>query len=425
MNGFTEQLNPGNSRRRKGLRILAAASVSLTAACGAAATPQSSHSTGPVNIGVVAGFTGGYVSFSDDLLDGVKVAGTLIDQAGGIFGQKINVIPVNDALDPTDTLPAVQKMLATDNISLCACFAALDYEAGLPVVNNAKMVSVSYIGPDYGNEVMPYHWNMNPADDQEGLALAYYAKEKGYKRIALLFDTSVGAQSFVPSIRGAAAKLGLDVVANVTIPENVASYQTGISQLLSAHPQAVLSQVEPAQAGAFFQQWASAGATSIPMIATDQSEDQEWLKAAGSAELPYLTTIAGVQRTSSPFYSEFVKTWSQVVSQPFSYVGGFMYDGTIMAALAMVAAHSTDPTVYNKYITAITQPGPGKTTVYSFADGVKLLKEGKQIKYSGITGPLIFNQYHRPTGDYGAFTDTIGGNPTQIATISANSLVGL
>ena len=410
------------NRMRGTIALLVTMGLAIVSACGGSST---STKNSPVNIGVIAGFTGSYVSFSDELLNGVQVAAYLINQSGGINGGKVNVIPVNDGLDPVDAVPAVQKMLATDNVQLEAGLAALDYTAGLPILNKAKMVSVSYIGPDYGPQVMPYHWNMNPSDSQLGLAMADYANIKGYKRIAVVFDTSLGAQSIVPSVKEAAQKLGLQIVASPVIPENVTSYQTAISQVVSSNPDAVLLQVEPAQAGAFFQQWQSQGAGQLPVIGTDVTLDQSWLKAIGPQEASHVTSIEGVQRTSSPFYTSFVNTWATVVQHPFSYVGSFLYDGTIMAALAMVDAKSTDPTVYYKYIDDVTLPGTDKTTIYSYADGVRLLKAGVKIKYSGITGPLVFNQYHRPTGDYGAYTGAIGSDPVQVAIIKADDLVGL
>jgi ABC-type branched-subunit amino acid transport system substrate-binding protein len=401
--------------------VLALVVVFLTTATAASAHPDG----GRINVGVIAGFTGSYVGFSDEMLNGVQVAAYEINKAGGVMGKKIHVSPVNDGLDPVDTVPAVQKMLAVNHISLEAGLAALDYTAGLPLLNKAKMVSVSYIGPDYGPTVMPYHWNMDPSDSELGLAMAYYAHQKGYKNIALVFDTSLGAQSIVPSVKFAAAKLHLKIVASPTIPENVTSYQSAITEVVNAHPDAVLMQVEPAQAGAFFQQWQSLGADSFPLVGTDATLDPEFLQAAGSNVISHLVSVEGINDTSSPFYKSFVAAWSKVVKQQFSYVGSYLYDGVVMAALAMVEAKSTNPQVYYKYISHISQPGRGKTTVYSYAQGLKLLKAGKKIKYSGITGPLIFNKYHRPTGDYGVYVGAVSGNPTQVGAIKGKALVGL
>jgi FMN-dependent NADH-azoreductase len=77
-----------------------------------------------------------------------------------------------------------------------------------------------------------------------------------------------------------------------------------------------------------------------------------------------------------------------------SSFGQYDWDGVIVAALAAVAAHSVSPTVFNKYIAQVANPGPGKTVVYSFTQGEKLLKEGKHIQYVGASGTFHFDKYH-------------------------------
>lgn len=400
----------------------------LIAGCGSSAAKTTTGPKGPVNIGVISGFTGSAVSYADEQLAGVQVAQHFIDQNGGILGAKVNVIPVDDGLDPVDAVTATDKMLATDNVSMEAGLAALDYINALPILNRDKMVSFSYIGPSIGaTERSPYHFNMNPLDSELGAAMAYYAKSQGYTRIALVFDTSSGAQSIVPALKVAAQRLHLDIVADPTVPQTALSYETAINQVVAAKPDAVLMQVEPAQAGAFFQQWKSLGAESLPIIGTDFTLDSEWLKAVGQAEVSahVLAIEAGAPTPPSPFYNTVAAAWQSVTGHPISYVGESLYDGVTLGALAMVEAKSTNPQVYDKYIRKVSQPGKGKTTVYSFAEGVKLLKEGKQIKYSGITGPLVFNSHNRPTGSYGVFRGQVGGNPTEVGTIAASKLIGL
>lgn len=403
-----------------------ACAVALASCGGSPASGNGGTAHSKVNVGVVAGFTGTNVAFSDEELNGVQTAASLINKAGGVLGGKVNVIPVDDSLDPVDAVTAVTKMLATDNVSMEVGLAALDYINALPILNRAHMVSFSYIGPSLGKVVMPYHWNTNPSDSELGTAMAYYAAHKGYKRIALVFDSSSGAQSVVPSVKAAAHQLHLQVVADPTVPETATSYETAISQVVDAHPQAVLMQVEPGQAGAFFQQWKSLGAGSLPIVATDFTLDQEWLKAVGASELTHVVALeAAAPSPPSPYYGTVAKAWKAATGSPISYVGEFLYDGTVLGALAMVDAKSTNPKVYYKDVAAVSSPAKGHTVVYSFAQGAKLLKEGRKIKYVGITGPLTFNKYHRPTGSYGVFRGVIGGNPKQLSVISAKSLVGL
>jgi hypothetical protein len=77
-----------------------------------------------------------------------------------------------------------------------------------------------------------------------------------------------------------------------------------------------------------------------------------------------------------------------------SSFGEYDWDGIMLAALAAVAAHSVSPPVFDKYIAQVADPGPAKTVVYSFTQGEKLLKEGKQIQYVGASGTFHFNNSH-------------------------------
>ena len=98
-----------------------------------------------------------------------------------------------------------------------------------------------------------------------------------------------------------------------------------------------------------------------------------------------------------------------------------------LAALAMEAAHSSDPTVYVNYVTQVTDLGSGKTTCYTYADCSKLLKAGTKIKYEGLASALVFNKYHRVTADFGVYIPptTNSGQPTYVATIKGTDLVPL
>jgi len=71
---------------------------------------------------------------------------------------------------------------------------------------------------------------------------------------------------------------------------------------------------------------------------------------------------------------------SQWSTDPYSMTD---YDAVNVMALAMLAAKSTSPAVFNKDIMTVTAPGSGKTVVTSFAAGKAALAAGKQIQYVG------------------------------------------
>ena len=86
------------------------------------------------------------------------------------------------------------------------------------------------------------------------------------------------------------------------------------------------------------------------------------------------------------------------------------YDGVVMYALAMNAAHSTDPHVFNSSILGVTTAMNGAVVVNSYADGLRALKAGKHIQYLGATGPIVFDQHHNSPGEFDVVKYT---SPTQ------------
>lgn len=80
----------------------------------------------------------------------------------------------------------------------------------------------------------------------------------------------------------------------------------------------------------------------------------------------------------------------------FSY-GPESYDATILLALAAYAANSTDGAEIAKYLRQVSGGSGDGEKVTTFADGVKLLSEGKQIDYDGASGPVTFDEHGDPT----------------------------
>ncbi len=91
----------------------------------------------------------------------------------------------------------------------------------------------------------------------------------------------------------------------------------------------------------------------------------------------------------------------------------------------MTAAHSTDPTTYRPYVLDVTKVAPDHQACYEYATCVALLQSGKKIKFVGLGSPFIFNQYHRTSGDFGAYSLSATSPAQLVEQIPASSLAGL
>jgi ABC-type branched-subunit amino acid transport system substrate-binding protein len=402
-------------RSSAGLGLLLAMVV---AGCGGSSP---STPTGPVNIGITFPFTGPYLQLGGYFSNGAGVAAKAINDNGGVMGRQMKIIDVNTGGDPVDAVPAVRQMLAVDNVSAVVGLSALDFQDALPILNQNKMVSFTHIGsPSIDHLTMPYSFSTVASDAAVGAAMVLYANQQGYRNVAIVLDAATGSQSLLPGMKYAMTKLGgMTVVASPALPEAAVSYGAEINQVINAHPDAILLQLYPASAGTFFQELKKIGGTNIPVITSDFDTSPEFVKAVGGqayVDAHIISVLAG-SSAISPAYTAYAPVYKQLYGVDPPYLSVYAFDGTTAAALAMVDAKSTDPKVYYKYILDVTTPGNGATVVYNFADGAKLLNQGKKIKFYGAGSPLVFNQYHRVGGAFEAVRGSEGGSPTHISDI--------
>lgn len=393
----------------------------------ASSTTSSAPKGSSINVGVIGPFTGTSAWAGNEFLDGAKTAADLINQAGGINGHPVKLVDVNTGGDPVDAVPAVRKMLATDNVSLALGLSIVDYQNALPILNQAKMVSFTHIGtPALDHKLMPYSFRSQPSDAVVGTAMAWYAHDKHYQKIAVVLGAGQGAQTLQQPILAAAKKLGLTVTVNITLPVSAGSYQAEIEKILKSKPDAILYQQDTQDAGTFSTELQQLGGGNIPIVGSDVTATAAWVKAVGVKEAAKeVVSIVPSSGTNGPGSKLFLSTFNKLFHTAPRTLSPNMYDSLNVAALAMVAANSTKPTVYVKEIPKVTTPGSGHTEVYSYAQGVKLLKEGKSIKYYGVSGPMTYNQYHDVSGPFQAVKTDTKGKYTVLLNIPATKLTPL
>ena len=325
------------------------------------------------------------------MMAGCLAAATAVNAAGGVLGNKVACSSVDTRGDPADAVTAAAKMLAATSHILGVLGPSSDEaDATAPLINAAKVTMFADTGEaSFDQTKLQYFWRMTPADDVLGYAMALYAKRKGYLRAAAVFGNDVGSQSVVPTLLKGYSALGGKMVLNEKIALGQTSYQPEVEQIIAAKPQVIFTETSPQAASTILAELHQLGHL-IPVIGSDATVEPSWLHAvAGAIGKPALSKyfvgastlrpgggarVAGVQQVCS------VHTWGdQAASQWSSDSYSMMdYDGVIVMALAAVAAKSTNPAVYNKYIEAVTTASSTAQTVNSYAEGLAALKAGQE-----------------------------------------------
>jgi ABC-type branched-subunit amino acid transport system substrate-binding protein len=410
----------------RGSRRIFLLTICLALVLAACTSSKDSGYTGPLEIAVFSPFSGPNADYGFFEYAGCPPAVSLINQSGGVLGHQLECTIVDNRGDPADAVPAAQKMLATSPHLI----AIIDGDSGLlsatvPLFEKAKIPDLSCGGDiQFDTSKYSYFWRTIPGDDVSGYAVAAYIHFKtSYTRVASVFANDQAAQGNVPGLLKAAGNLGLNIAVNEAIALDSTSYETEIQRMLGAHPDVMATEEDPQSAGVFFKELQQAGGL-LPIVGTSGTLGTDYNKAAiaalgastFSSKFVRLTLYApssgpawGTWNTALLASASQVKDAASYADQIYAEVP---YDNVNMVALAMLAANSTDPAVYNPYIRKITE---GTTVVHTFAEGKAALAAGQTINYVGVEGQINFDQYQNSAGVWAALSP-VTNKPVAILT---------
>lgn len=382
----------------------ASASNSASSSSGASASASASSSSGggTITFGDLHPFTGQYASVGAHSYAGAKAAAACINAAGGILGKQLQIATADTVGDPADAVPALNKLLSVNNAVAIIGPGGLEIGGTEPILQSRKVPFIFEGGLSAkDNNADPYLWRDTPSDSQEGVAMALYALSKGYKTAALVFSTIQSAQDFKQPVQAAYTKQGGQIVIDVNLSPGQTSYRSETLKVVNAHPDVIFTQMEPGTAGAFFSGMKALDNLAIPFIASDTSVGSDWISAiGGDVAQQHLVGVEG-SAAPGPGGAAFTQCYEQgngagqpVANSPYSY------DGTVVMALAMDQAGSTDPAAVIAALPKVSSPDPSAKKVTSYADGLAAIKAGTRIDYDGAGTPMDFDQYHNVFGPF-------------------------
>jgi hypothetical protein len=193
----------------------------------------------------------------------------------------------------------------------------------------------------------------------------------------------------------------------------------------------IFTETDPQTAGTLFSNMKELGVLGIPVLGGSENNTPQYFAdvahvVGGYAAESKFMDIAEFAVPKTPGLAYMQQQWSKAFpGKPAATTPSEnLYDSANIVALAMVAAHSTNPAVFVNDIAKVTNDTSG-TRVTNFAQGVRALKAGKSIYYDGAVGEYLFNKYHWVLDGYDLYRLTSTDKLTPVSSLSGQQVANL
>ena len=265
--------------------ILVVCSVFL-ATCGAPGEPTK----GNVIVYVAAPLSGFQANAGQTVLGGVRLAADQINRAGGLLGYKVEVVGLDDESDSEVALDLANQIRATvgggeevlgviGHLNSGQTLAAMDVYQDLPLVIITPTASeVSLTQKGYRNF---FRANANDTT-QARVDAEFLYNELGARRVAVVYNDDPYGQGLGRLISSELQALGAEVVVNLQVAVEQATFPGEIPQIAAAQPDAVFYGGYEVEAPYLRLELVEAG-INVPFLASDGAFLAATIDEAGSA----------------------------------------------------------------------------------------------------------------------------------------------
>ena len=265
--------------------ILLVCSVFL-ATCGTPGEPTK----GNVIVYVAAPLSGFQANAGQTVLGGVRLAADQINRAGGLLGYKVEVVGLDDESDSEVALDLASQIRATvgsgeevlgviGHLNSGQTLAAMDVYKDLPLVVITPTASeVSLTQKGYRNF---FRANANDAT-QARVDAEFLFNELGARRVAVVYNDDPYGQGLGRLISSELQALGAEVVVNLQVAVEQATFPGEIPQIVAAQPDAVFYGGYEVEAPYLRLELVEAG-INVPFLASDGAFLAATIDEAGSA----------------------------------------------------------------------------------------------------------------------------------------------
>ena len=274
----------------------------------------------------------------------------------------------------SDGAISVAERIAADT-SICAVVGYLCAETlstVLPIYRKAHLalinptVSAEYIRRDESRYLFPLLYGDG---DQAAFLAVYASKGLGLTRLAIMSDQSAYGKLLSSAFLAEATRLGVALVANVSVNPSPEEAGRGVKLLKDASPEGIFLAAHPKAASTFLIELHSQQAAKV-VLGPDQLGELELYEMAAQAAEGLLVSQPILLETNESKETGFVQRFELLHKRRPDWIAAAGYDGMRLALK-----------VFNR-------SGPGRT---AFLHSIRTVS-GSDTAFNGLSGPLFFRK---------------------------------
>lgn len=350
---------------------------------------------GEFKVGALNPLTGVGGPYGPGMLEAIKIAAKEVNAAGGILGNKVVVFSEDTQTDPDAAVKAAKKLIEVNKVSailgtwssgITMAVLPLTTRAGIIEMNVSGAPEMSKIGKETG-----LVFRTQASNTLFGVVFAKIAQKEGYKKAATMaFNNPSGrgnTEEFAKNFKAA----GGTITGGVVYEGTQSTYRSEIEKVLATKPEVIVMGSYIKDTTIILKEWYQMN-EPMKWIAPAWAVNPKLIETLGPEVTEGIIAVDTVPNTNSKTYGRFVERFKQVTGAEPSKnpYAAMVYDQMILLGLAAEAAQSTDPKAIAAKMRDVSGP-PGEA-VFSYEEGIKALKAGKNIDFDGASSAIDFSE---------------------------------
>jgi branched-chain amino acid transport system substrate-binding protein len=387
------------------------------------ATPACTHT-----VGMVASLTGPAGRFGQAASKAVELAFLELNKAAGaqgIAGCKLAFDLRDDQSQGSIGVDQARQLVDLKKVPVI--IGSVISSVTVPIVTSvtapARVVQISPASSTPSltqlamrNKTNNWFFRTITSDSLQGTAAAQFALSLGMKSLAVIYINNDFGVNMIAAFRRAYEGLGGKISNATPYNPQQSSYNAEVTRALASDPPALYFIGYPGDGTTIIRTWIQQGGARR-LLLNDGMNTADFIKGVGPQYLnSAFGTSSGSAKTPSSDY--FNATYP-------SFSGGFdaaspaadrAFDAAAIVGLAVAQAGKFEAAAIRDSIRKVSAPGGEVISAgpLGFARALQLIREKKPIRYSGVIGPIQFDQYGDISGPFrtwkiaGGRVETVG-----------------